>query len=98
MCEGVNDAGFAVINVEDYREIGHHQSEEELMNLVEMVPLVGNFDSEKDRGRMEALSEKYRDQRGIKTTWHYFILKARKQSKRAGQSHYDLGSTSQDCV
>jgi len=49
VCENVADAGFLVESIEDYKEKEYYQSIEELMNLIEMVPLVKNFDREKDR-------------------------------------------------
>jgi len=76
--EGIASAGFAVESVDDFREDEYHADVEELVNLAEMVPLVNDFDREKDRETVEALARKYRDQKGVRITWHYFILKATK--------------------
>jgi ubiquinone/menaquinone biosynthesis C-methylase UbiE len=77
-CKDIRNVGFVVNGVDDYREKEYHQSKEEIVNLIEMVPLVRDFDRERDRKLIDALAEKYEKKRGIKTTWHYFILEARK--------------------
>jgi ubiquinone/menaquinone biosynthesis C-methylase UbiE len=76
--EPIKNAGFVVESVKDFREDEYHAGVEELLNLAKMVPLVKDFDREKDRRTVEALARKYRDRSGIRTTWHYFILEARK--------------------
>ena len=76
--EGIASAGFAVESVSDFREDEYHADAGELINLAEMVPLVKDFDRQKDRKTVEALARKYRDQKGVRITWHYFILKATK--------------------
>jgi hypothetical protein len=48
------------------------------MDLIEMVPLVKNFERKTDRQIIRRLVKKYGTERGIQTTWHYFILKAKK--------------------
>ena len=48
------------------------------MDLIEMVPLVRKFDRKKDRGKIEELAKKYGSKKGVKITWHYYILTARK--------------------
>lgn len=78
VCKDIKDAGFVVDSIEDYKENEYYQSEEELMDLIEMVPLVRNFDREKDRRRNNKLAEKYKEKRGIKITWHYYIMEARR--------------------
>jgi len=77
-CKDIKDAGFVVTNIKDHKEKEYYQSEEELMDLIEMVPLVRNFDRKKDRERINELAEKYKEKRGIKITWHYYIMEARK--------------------
>ena len=81
VCEDVADVGFAIESIEDYRAETHYRNEEELMDTIEMVPLVKDFDRSKDRGIVEALAEKYRGKNGITTTWHYCVLKARKEHR-----------------
>jgi ubiquinone/menaquinone biosynthesis C-methylase UbiE len=78
ICEEVVDAGFTVESIEDNRANEHFRNEEELMDTIEMVPLVKDFDRSKDRGIVTALVEKYGAKSGISTTWHYYVLKARK--------------------
>jgi hypothetical protein len=78
VCEEVADVGFAIESIGDHREEEHYHNEEELMDTIEMVPLVKDFDRSKDRGIVEALAEKYRGKNGISTTWHYYVLMARK--------------------
>lgn len=78
VCEHITEAGFIVSSIRDYKEEECHESEEELMDLIEMVPLVQNFDREKDREKIRELTEKYGSKKRVKTTWHYYILMARK--------------------
>jgi ubiquinone/menaquinone biosynthesis C-methylase UbiE len=79
VCQGVVDAGFKIERFEDYREQAHFGDEEDIMDTIEMVPLVKDFDRDRDRGIVKALVEKYGAKNGIATTWHYYVLKARKQ-------------------
>jgi SAM-dependent methyltransferase len=74
----VEGVGFTVREVKDHIEVTH-QSEEDLMDLIEMVPLVEDFDREKDRKMMQKIAEKYGDSRGIQNTWHYCITMASKR-------------------
>lgn len=78
VCEGIIDAGFAVSDIEDYKEANYYENEEELMDLIEMVPLVRRFDRKKDREKIKELAEKYGRKKGVKITWHCYILMARK--------------------
>ena len=48
------------------------------MDLIEMVPLVGSFDRKKDGEKIKELAEMHGSEEGVKITWHYYILKARK--------------------
>lgn len=74
----IEDAGFIVEAVEEYKEKDYYENEEEVMDLIEMVPLVKDFDREKDKTSINELAEKYREKRGIKITWHYYIMEARR--------------------
>ncbi len=76
--ERIVEAGFTVSSVEDYRESNYYETEEELMDLIEMIPLVRKFDRTKDRRKINELAEKYGSKKGVKITWHYYILMARK--------------------
>jgi ubiquinone/menaquinone biosynthesis C-methylase UbiE len=84
VCQEVVEAGFTVGNVEDYREETHFRNVEELMDTIEMVPLVKDFDRDKDREIVNALAEKYAAETGITTTWHYYVLEARKKRTPKG--------------
>lgn len=78
VCEEIESAGFFVISIEDYKEMEYYQNEEELMDLIEMVPLVKNFDRETDRKPVNELAEKYRRGNRIEITWHYHVLEAQR--------------------
>jgi len=43
-----------------------------------MVPLVRDFDRTKDEKKINELVQKYGSSCGVKLTWHYYILTARK--------------------
>lgn len=75
----IEKTGFIISDVQDFMEGNYYQSEEELMDVIEMVPLVKDFDRNKDRRLVKKLSEKYRKKKGIRITWHYYILVARRQ-------------------
>jgi ubiquinone/menaquinone biosynthesis C-methylase UbiE len=78
VCEDIIEAGFTVSDIDDYKEANYYENEEELMDLIEMVPLVRRFDRKKDRERIKELAEMYGSEKGVKITWHYYILMARK--------------------
>jgi ubiquinone/menaquinone biosynthesis C-methylase UbiE len=84
-CQELIDAGFIIENIEEYREEEHFRNVEELMDTVEMVPLVKDFDRNKDRGVVNTLAEKYGSETGISTMWHYYVLEARKKRAQNGQ-------------
>ncbi|MEW6687158.1 MAG: methyltransferase domain-containing protein [Candidatus Edwardsbacteria bacterium] len=75
----ITDAGFIVENVQEYIVNDYYENEEGVMDLIEMVPLVRDFNREQDKKRVGELAEKYKEKRGIKITWHYYILKARRR-------------------
>ncbi len=79
------DAGFTVSSLEDYIEDDYYENDEELMNLIEMVPLVKDFDRKKDRKTIRGLGEKYSSDKGVRITWHYYILIARKTLELNGR-------------
>ena len=84
--EGVIEAGFTVSDIVDYKEANYYENERELMDLIEMVPLVRKFDRKKDREKIKELAEKYGNKKGVKITWHYYILRARKYNGRVACS------------
>jgi ubiquinone/menaquinone biosynthesis C-methylase UbiE len=76
--EDIEKTGFIVSSIEDFKEVNYYENEEELMDLVEMVPLVNKFDRKKDRDNIKELAKKYGNNRGIEITWHYYVLIAKK--------------------
>ena len=78
VCEDIVKVGFVVSSVDDYWEADYYESEEDLMDLIEMVPLVRQFDRRKDRAKIEELVETYGSAKGVPITWHYYVLRARK--------------------
>jgi ubiquinone/menaquinone biosynthesis C-methylase UbiE len=75
----IEKTGFIISDVQDFTENDYYESADELMDVIEMVPLVKDLDRKKDRKLVKRLAEKYRKKRGIKITWHYYILVARRQ-------------------
>jgi ubiquinone/menaquinone biosynthesis C-methylase UbiE len=73
------DAGFTILSMKDYMENRHFGNETELMNLIEMVPLVKDFDRVGDRRTIQELAKKYKKDQGIRSTWHYWIIIAKKR-------------------
>jgi len=78
VCSDIKDAGFDIEDINEYREHDYYQNKEDLMDLIEMVPLVNNFDRIKDSRVIDDLATKYTAAEGIKITWHYYILCARR--------------------
>ena len=78
VCKEIQDAGFSVERVEDHEAIEIYESTSELMDLIEMVPLVRDFDRRRDRGRIGDLKLRYGTEIGIPITWHYYIVEARR--------------------
>jgi ubiquinone/menaquinone biosynthesis C-methylase UbiE len=76
--EKVTKYGFCNIVIEDYKSKDYYKDKEEIMDLIEMVPLLKDFDREKYSKNVNEFVEKYREKKGIGITWHYYILKARK--------------------
>lgn len=76
--EPIEKTGFIVCDVQDYEENDYYSSEDELMDLIEVVPLVKDFDRKKDRALVKSLADKYGGNRDIRITWHYYILVARR--------------------
>ena len=72
------DAGLIIEDIQEYYAREYFRKEEEIMDLIEMVPLVKDFDREKDRKIIIELAKKYRSGNQITTTWHYYVIKARK--------------------
>lgn len=78
VCTDITAAGFDIESINEYRENDYYQNKEDLMDLIEMVPLVQNFDRIKDSKTIDGLAAKYSAQAGITITWHYYILCARR--------------------
>jgi ubiquinone/menaquinone biosynthesis C-methylase UbiE len=78
VCEEILEAGFSVNSVEDYRETELYQSTTELKDLIEMVPLVQDFDRKRDAARLDDLKRRHGAKNGIPITWHYYIMEAKR--------------------
>lgn len=78
VCEEIREAGFSVRSVEDYRETELYQSTTEPKDLIEMVPLVQDFDRKRDAARIDDLKRRHGAKNGIPVTWHYYITKAKR--------------------
>ena len=78
VCRDIKAAGFDIENINEYRENDYYQNKEDLMDLIEMVPLVKNFDRIKDSRIIDDLAARYMATEGIKITWHYYVLCARR--------------------
>ena len=78
MSQPIERVGFFVAGLYEYKESDYYSNVNELMDLIELVPLVKGFDRKKDRDQVVELAKKYREKRGIKITWHYCIAMARK--------------------
>ncbi len=78
VCEDALEAGFTVSSIEDYIESERYKDQEELMDLIEMVPLVKDFNRKNDVMKVQELAKKYGDEKGVKTTWHYYIMMVQK--------------------
>jgi ubiquinone/menaquinone biosynthesis C-methylase UbiE len=74
----VVEVGFTILSMKDYMENRYYEDEAELMNLIEMVPIVKDFDRVGDRRTIQKLAKKYTKDRGIRITWHYYITVATK--------------------
>ena len=78
VCKPVLDAGFEVNSIDEYKEKDLYTDTATLMDIIEMVPLVTDFDRKKDRSTIEELADKYKVEGGFSTTWHYYIIVAQK--------------------
>jgi len=78
VCEDIIEAGFTITDIDDYKETNYYENQEELMDLIEMIPLVRDFDRKEDEMQVRKLVAKYTDWKGVRITWHYYILLARK--------------------
>jgi len=75
------ETGFTILSIKDYIENEYYEDETELMNLIEMVPLVKDFDRVGDRRTIRELAKKYKEGQGIRITWHYYLIAATKRLK-----------------
>ncbi|MHA2433927.1 MAG: hypothetical protein ACXADO_11915, partial [Candidatus Thorarchaeota archaeon] len=55
-----------------------YQSTTELKDLIEMVPLVQDFDRKRDAARIDDLKRRHGAKNGIPITWHYYIMEAKR--------------------
>lgn len=80
--EPVKKAGFTILSMKDCMEDRYYEDENGLMNLIEMVPLVRDFDRVRDRKTVRELAKKYRKDKGIRIAWHYYVIVAKKNRAR----------------
>jgi Tfp pilus assembly ATPase PilU len=78
VCEDALDVGFIVSSIEDFIESERYKDQEELMDLIEMVPLVKDFNRKNNLMKVQELVKKYGYEKGVKTTWHYYIMMVQK--------------------
>lgn len=78
VCKPVLEAGFEVNSIGEYKEKDFYADIVALMDIIEMVPLVKDFDRKKDMHTIEELADKYKEEGGFSTTWHYYIIVAQK--------------------
>jgi ubiquinone/menaquinone biosynthesis C-methylase UbiE len=57
--EKINELAFCNIKIEDYKSKDYYKNKKEIMDLIEMVPLLKDFDREKDSEKINELVEKY---------------------------------------
>jgi ubiquinone/menaquinone biosynthesis C-methylase UbiE len=72
------EVGFTILSMKDYMEDRYYEDENDLMNLIEMVPLVKDFDRVRDRKIVQELAKKYKKHEGIRIAWHYYVIVATK--------------------
>ena len=72
----VEQTGFVIDEVTEHKQYDFYDDVNGVMDLIEMVPLVENFDRDMDRSTVEKLAEKYGTARGVRVTWHYYIIHA----------------------
>jgi ubiquinone/menaquinone biosynthesis C-methylase UbiE len=74
----VVEAGFRILSMKDYMENRYYEDENALMNLIEMVPLVKDFDRVGDGRTIQELAKKYKKDQGIRVALHYYVIVATK--------------------
>ncbi|MGD2250430.1 MAG: class I SAM-dependent methyltransferase [Candidatus Methanofastidiosia archaeon] len=65
---------FSILHFQEYTQTEYYTIRRAL-DLIEMVPLVNNFDREKDKPTITRIAE---NSTLIKTTWHYYMVEAQK--------------------
>lgn len=78
LCHSLRNKGFVACTVEDYKDKQYYRNEAEVMDLIEMVPLVRDFTREEDKDIVSDLVARYSDNIGIPITWHYYVAQARR--------------------
>lgn len=74
----IAETGFTVDVMTDRKQYDYYHGVAGIMDLIEMVPLVENFDRRADSPIVEELVKKYGTSRGVRITWHYYIVQARR--------------------
>lgn len=71
------DVGFKKVCLTEY-SVTQFYSTEDLMDLIEFVPLVKDFDREKDKEKITKIESKHNTTRGIAITRYYSLLDSEK--------------------
>jgi ubiquinone/menaquinone biosynthesis C-methylase UbiE len=66
---------FSILHFQEYKQTEYYTISRAL-DLIEMVPLVNNFNREKDKTIITRIAHK--NSNLIKTTWHYYIVEAQR--------------------
>ncbi len=74
----IERAGFAVSRVVDHKVKQYYRTENDLIDLIEMVPLVRRFDGRRNWALVRELASQCRTGDRIAITWHYYIAEARR--------------------
>jgi SAM-dependent methyltransferase len=69
--------GFIGLELNDFDMIDYYPKED-LIDVIEFVPLVKDFDRKKDGKTIDEIEKRYDTKRGIAITRQFFILKGRK--------------------
>ncbi len=77
LLEEASEAGFRTVTVDDFTCTIYYRLGG-LTEYLEMIPVVKEFDSEKDYPYLRKIAQKYNTSKGIRITRQYFILRAQK--------------------
>jgi SAM-dependent methyltransferase len=70
----LDGSGLAVSAIKDFHETTRLASVDDLLDYIEMIPLLLNFDRSRDRSAVEAFAKRYGDGNSAAVTWNYYVL------------------------